>query len=154
MNIFFRYLLFVSIFVSLQSCITFQELNFKGISSHRIEEISFKNGIKINLSVKLENPNWFGIKVRGGEVNIKANGINLGKFQISKPVEIPKKSDGVIDIAIDAKVKNILGGGLLSLIKMASSGGKFKIEIEGYVKASALGMKKKVKISTTEYIGL
>lgn len=154
MTVFFRYLLFFSVIITLQSCVVFKELKFKGISSHKIEEVSFKNGVKLNLGVKLENPNWFAIKVRGGEIDVKANGINLGKFAISKAVKIPKKSDGVIDIAIDAKVKNLLGGGLLSLIKMATSGGKFKIELDGYVKASALGMKKRVKVSTTEYIGL
>ena len=154
MTVFFRYLLFFSVIITLQSCVVFKELKFKGISSHKIEEVSFKNGVKLNLGVKLENPNWFAIKVRAGEIDVKANGINLGKFAISKAVKIPKKSDGVIDIAIDAKVKNLLGGGLLSLIKMATSGGKFKIELDGYVKASALGMKKRVKVSTTEYIGL
>jgi len=154
MTLFFRYLFLFSIIASLQGCVAFKDLKFKGISSHKIEKFSLKEGLKLNLGVKIENPNWFGIKVRGGEVNVKANGINLGKFEISKAVKIPKKSDGVIDIAIDAKLKSMLGGGLLSLIKMASSGGKFKVEIDGYVKASALGMKKKVKISTTEYIGL
>jgi hypothetical protein len=37
---------------------------------------------------------------------------------------------------------------------MATKGGKLKIELEGYVHASALGLSKKVKVSTTEYIGL
>ena len=91
MTIFFRYLSFLLIVISLESCFAFKDLEFKGISNHEIEDISFKNGIKINLGVRLENPNWFAIKAKGGEVNVKANGINLGKFQITRPVKIPKK---------------------------------------------------------------
>ena len=116
--------------------------------------MSFINGIKLNLGVRLENPNWFSIKAKGGEVNVKANGINLGKFAITKPVKIPKKSDGVLEIGIESKIKNLLGGGLLSLVSMASKGGKLKLGLEGYVHASALGISKKIKVSTTEYIGL
>ena len=111
-------------------------------------------GIKLNLGVKLENPNWFAIKAKGGEIHIKANEISLGSFKIAKAVKIPKKSDGVIDIEIESKFKNLLGSGVMSLISVMSNGGKFKVEIDGFVKASALGLSKKVKISTTEYIGL
>jgi LEA14-like dessication related protein len=132
----------------------FKDLEFKGISSHKIEEVSLKNGLKLSLGVQLQNPNWFAIKAKGGEINVKANGINLGKFQISRSVNIPKKSDGIIEIGIESKLKNLLGGGLLSLVSMATKGGKLKIELEGYVHASAIGLSKKVKVSTVEYIGL
>jgi LEA14-like dessication related protein len=132
----------------------FKDLEFKGISSHKIEEVSLKNGLKLSLGVQLQNPNWFAIKAKGGEINVKVNGINLGKFQISRSVNIPKKSDGIIEIGIESKLKNLLGGGLLSLVSMATKGGKLKIELEGYVHASAIGLSKKVKVSTVEYIGL
>ena len=154
MTTFFRYFSLLLIVISLEGCFVFKDLQFKGISSHKIEEISFKNGLKLNLGVQLQNPNWFAIKAKGGEINVKANGINLGKFQIAKSVNIPKKSDGVVEIGIESKLKNLLGGGLLSLVSIATKGGKLKIELEGYVHASALGLSKRVKVSTIEYIGL
>lgn len=154
MTLFFRYSSLLLIVISLQGCFIFKDLEFKGISSHKIEEISFKNGLKLNLGVQLQNPNWFAIRAKGGEINVKANGINLGKFEIARSVHIPKKSDGIIEIGIESKLKNLLGSGLISLVSMATKGGKLKIELEGYVHASALGLSKKIKVSTTEYIGL
>ncbi|MBI35216.1 MAG: hypothetical protein CMP67_07620 [Flavobacteriales bacterium] len=154
MTTFFRYFSFLLVICSLESCIAFRDLEFKGISNHKVEEISLKNGIKLNLGVRLENPNWFAIKAKGGEINVKANGINLGKFKITKPVKIPKKSDGVLEIGVEAKIKNLLGSSLLSIISMASKGGKLKLELEGYVHASALGLSRRIKVLTTEYIGL
>lgn len=150
---FLRYTLLISVIISLQSCVAFKDLKFKGIDNYKVGEFSMK-GIKLNLGVKLENPNWFAIKAKGGEIHIKANEISLGSFKIAKAVKIPKKSDGVIDIEIESKFKNLLGSGVMSLISVMSNGGKFKVEIDGFVKASALGLSKKVKISTTEYIGL
>ncbi|MAW64744.1 MAG: hypothetical protein CMD18_00955 [Flavobacteriales bacterium] len=151
---FFRYFSLLLIVISIEGCFMFKDLEFKGIASHKIEEVSLKNGLILNLGVQLQNPNWFAIKAKGGEINVKANGINLGKFQISRSVNIPKKSDGIIEIGIESKLKNLLGGGLLSLVSMATKGGKLKIELEGYVHASALGLSKRVKVSTIEYIGL
>lgn len=151
---FFRYFSLLLIVISIEGCFMFKDLEFKGIASHKIEEVSLKNGLRLNLGVQLQNPNWFAIKAKGGEINVKANGINLGKFQISRSVNIPKKSDGIIEIGIESKLKNLLGGGLLSLVSMATKGGKLKIELEGYVHASALGLSKRVKVSTIEYIGL
>lgn len=153
MRAFLRYSILLSVIISLQSCIAFKDLKFKGIDNYKVGEFSL-NGIKLNLGVKLENPNWFAIKAKGGEIHIKANEVSLGSFKIAKAVKIPKKSNGVVNIEIESKFKNILSGGVMSLISIISNGGKFKIEINGFVKASALGISKKVKISTTEYIGL
>lgn len=153
MNIYLRYFFLVTVVLLLQGCVAFKDLKFKGISNYKVEEFSMK-GIKLNLGIKVENPNWFAIKAKGGDIAVKANGVNLGNFQITKKVKIPKKSDGVVDVAIEAKIKNILGTGLLSLMSIINQGGKVKIEVDGYVHAGALGVSKKVKVKTTEYIGL
>jgi LEA14-like dessication related protein len=153
MSTFLKYTLLFTVIISLQSCLAFKDLKFKGINNCKVGEFSL-SGIKLNLSVKLENPNWFAIKAKGGEVHIKANEVSLGSFKIARAVKIPKKSNGIVNIEIESKFKNILGSGVMSLISILSNGGKFKIEIDGFVKASALGISKKVKISTTDYIGL
>jgi LEA14-like dessication related protein len=153
MTSFFKYFSFLLILVSLESCLVLKDLEFKGISRHKIEEFSLNNGIKLQLGVQLANPNWFAIKANGGKVNIKINEINLGEFKLTKPVKIPKKSDGVLEIGIESKIKNLIGGGILSIFSLASSGGKLKIEMEGFVRGSAFGISKKVKVSTIEYIG-
>ena len=78
----------------------------------------------------------------------------MGVFNITKAVKIPKKSDGVVNVGIEAKTKNIIGTSLLSLMSIATKGGKVKLEVDGYIHAGAFGISKKVKVSTTEYIGL
>lgn len=152
MKHFLKYCSLLFIVISFQSCI-YKDLQFKGISSYKVEEFSMKR-IKIHLDIKLQNPNWYAITARGGELNIKANGVNLGSFSLSEPVKIDKKSDGVVGVGIETKVKKLLGGSLLSIASLFQAGGKVKLEVSGYIKAKALGVKKRVKVSTTEYIGL
>ena len=70
----------------------------------------------IRKGVKLDNHNWFAIKASGGSINIKANGVNLGSFKLTKPVKLPKNSDGVVNIGIESKFKNLLGSSIDKVI--------------------------------------
>jgi len=137
----------------MQSCIAFKDLEFKGIDSYKVEEISM-SGIKLNLSVKIENPNWFKIKARGGEVDVKLGGNSLGKFLLTDEVILPKKSDGVITVRIESKFKSFLGGGFIGIMSMIRNGGEVEVEMKGHIKAHALGVTKKIPISTKEKIRL
>lgn len=137
----------------MQSCVAFKDLEYKGIDSYKVEEISM-SGVKLSLSVKIENPNWFKIKARGGEIDVKLGGNSLGKFSLMDEVILPKKSDGVITVRIESKFKSLLGGGLIGIMSMIRSGGETEIELKGHIKAHALGITKKIPISSKEKIEL
>jgi len=142
-----------SLVLLLQSCIVFKDLAYKGIDSYKVEEISMK-GLKLSLSVKIENPNWFKIKAKGGEIDVKLGGNSLGKFSLIDEVILPKKSDGVVRVRIESKFKSLLGGGIIGIMSMFRSGGETEIELKGYIKARALGVVKKIPISSKENLKL
>ena len=137
----------------LQSCIVFKDLSYKGIDSYKVEEISMK-GLKLSLSVKIENPNWFKIKAKGGEIDVKLGGNSLGKFSLIDEVILPKKSDGFVRIRIESKFKSLLSGGVIGAMSMFRRGGEAEIELNGYIKAKALGVVKKVHVSSKEKLKL
>ncbi len=142
-----------SLVLLLQSCIVFKDLSYKGIDSYKVEEISMK-GLKLSLSVKIENPNWFKIKAKGGEIDVKLGGNSLGKFSLIDEVILPKKSDGVVRIRIESKFKSLLGGGIIGVMSMFRRGGETEIELNGYIKAKSLGFVKKIHISSKEKLKL
>ena len=142
-----------SLILLLQSCIVFKDLSYKGIDSYKVEEISMK-GLKLSLSVKIENPNWFKIKARGGEIDVKLGGNSLGKFSLIDEVILPKKSDGIVRVRIESKFKSLLGGGIIGIMSMFRSGGETEIELNGYIKVKALGVVKKIPISSKEKLQL
>lgn len=137
----------------MQSCVVFKDLEYKGIESYSVDNISM-TGIKLTLNVKISNPNWFKIKAKGGSLVVKANNMDLGTFSLTDEVVLKKKSEGVVNVKIESKFKSLLGGGIMGLLSMATNGGKVDINIEGHIKASALGMSKNIPISTTETIEL
>lgn len=137
----------------MQSCVVFKDLEYKGIESYSVDNISM-TGIKLTLNVKISNPNWFKIKAKGGSLVVKANNMDLGTFSLTDEVVLKKKSEGVVNVKIESKFKSLLGGGIMGLLSMATNGGKVDINIEGHIRASALGMSKNIPISTTETIEL
>lgn len=148
-----RFSAFIVLILSMQSCVVFKDLEYKGIENYTVDEVSM-SGIKLTLNVKISNPNWFKIKAKGGALAIKANDISLGTFSLSDEVVLEKKSEGVVKVKIESKFKSLLSGGLMGILSMATSGGKMDLNIEGHIKASALGMTKNIPISTTETIQL
>lgn len=148
-----RLSVFLCLILSMQSCVVFKDLEYKGIESYSVDNISM-TGIKLTLNVKISNPNWFKIKAKGGSLVVKANNMDLGTFSLTDEVVLKKKSEGVVNVKIESKFKSLLGGGIMGLLSMATNGGKVDINIEGHIKASALGMSKNIPISTTETIEL
>lgn len=148
-----RFSVFIGLIISMQSCVVFKDLEYKGIENYTVDEVSM-SGIKLTLNVKISNPNWFKIKAKGGSLVVKANDMDLGTFSLSDEVILKKKSEGVVKVKIESKFKSLLGGGLMGILSMATNGGKMNLNIEGHIKASALGMSKNIPISTTETIEL
>lgn len=137
-----RYLPFTFLFaivITLQSCVAFKDLEFKGVSDYNVEQFNLQ-GIKLNVGIKMSNPNWFAIRASGGEVDVKANGIKLGTFKLTNTVKLPKKSEGVVKLQIESSLKNLVGGGALSLLSLTTLGSKLKLEINGFIRAKALGL--------------
>ena len=149
----FKLSLLFSLVLLLQSCIVFKDLSYKGIDSYKVEEISTK-GLKLSMSVKIENPNWFNIKAKGGEIDVKLGGNSLGKFSLIDEIILPKNSDGVVRVRIESKFKSLLDGGIIGIMSMLRSGGQTEIELKGYIKARALGLVKKIPISSKEKMKL
>ena len=106
------------------------------------------------MSVKIENPNWFNIKAKGGEIDVKLGGNSLGKFSLIDEIILPKNSDGVVRVRIESKFKSLLDGGIIGIMSMLRSGGQTEIELKGYIKARALGLVKKIPISSKEKMRL
>ena len=130
-----------------------RDAKFNILNEYKVEEISTK-GLKLSMSVKIENPNWFNIKAKGGEIDVKLGGNSLGKFSLIDEIILPKNSDGVVRVRIESIFKSLLDGGIIGIMSMLRSGGQTEIELKGYIKARALGLVKKIPISSKEKMRL
>lgn len=153
MRIILKYTSFLALVLCLQSCAAFKDLEYQGLESYEVEDVSL-SGIKLHLAAKIANPNWFTIKAKGGELTVSTDGSKLGTFVLTDEVILEKKSEGIVNIHIESKFKSLFGGSMMGLISLIGKGGKMDIEIEGHIKAHALGITKSIPIKSKETIEL
>lgn len=137
----------------MQSCWLYKDVTYSGLKDFAVEELSF-SGVKVAFDIEVDNPNFYKISATDGEIAVKANEIDMGKFQLVDEVVLPKKSKGVVSAKVETSFKSILSGGIMSIMTMFRSGGQLVLNLNGYVNAKALGLKKRIAISSTEKVSL
>ena len=146
LSIFTLFLLFFA------SCIQYEEIKYSGVKNISIQ--SFENNeLKLKITVAVENPNTYKIKITSGKFNVKTEDIDLGSFDLSDKTVIPANSKGNIDVYVSTKFKSLFSTKMLNLMSKVKSG-RIPITIDGHIIAKAKIFRKKVKFNQSEEIRL
>lgn len=147
----YKKLAILFIVLILSSCNAYKTVNFTGV-----KHVEFKgmmnNKISLELSVPIENPNWYKLKIKSMDFDVRVNGSYLGKMKNGKEIIIPAKSDTLQVFPVDIYVKNLFGA-MSTLNKMRNSR-SVEMQIEGSMKVKALLSSKTIEISEKQRISL
>lgn len=144
-----RFLSITLVLLHLSSCQTYREVEMLGVEGYEVESFD-TSGAVIKISVRVKNPNGYKIKITNSDLDLSLNGRSAGKAEIDKKIVLPKRSDMVHTFKVKANFKQ-LAGGFTSLIGIMTSG-KAKVKVEGWVKAKALGIGRKVDVDFNESV--
>ena len=135
---------------TLSACEVYQEVQFGGVKG--VHDAQPADG-KINLvaDLKVDNPNNYKIKVKPATMDVFINDRPAGVAFLQEPVTLLKRTDTIYAVKLAAQLKNI---NLFSLAQMALGGGKVKVTLKGIVKASAIGVTKKINVNESRMIDL
>lgn len=138
--------------ISISGCSLIKPLELKSINSFEIGENSAIKGIVVTTNLSLHNPNGFKFTVNSADIDVFADGVNLGKLQGSKNIEVGAKSDFSGDFFIEISFVKLLmsGNNLLSKIKS----GKIEMQLKGSIDADILWINKNFKVNHIEIIDL
>lgn len=134
------------------SCSNVQQLQVESINQFQVIETS-KGEITFGIDATVYNPNSFTIKVKDFDLKLKINNVNLGKANIDRKFKLKGKSTESYYFEVKVKVGNMLFGAL-PLIASLSKDKQAKIHLEGKVKASVMGIPKKVKVGIEKDVTL
>lgn len=139
------------IIVLLSGCSAYKQVNFTGVDG-----VDFKgmvdNKISLELKVPIENPNWYKIKIKSMDFDVRVNGNYLGKMKNAKQIIIPAKSDTTQSFLVDIYVKNLLGS-MSTLYKMRKAK-SVEMEIDGTMKVKAFLSARTIEISEKQRVSL
>ena len=78
--------------VLLSSCLSYEEVAFKGITDVQVNELD-KDGLSARVTVTLDNPNSFRIHVIDPNVDLYLNEVFIGKAMLDSSLVLAKKSE-------------------------------------------------------------
>ena len=103
--------------------------------------------LRVGFGLDVENPNKFDINIKNINVKVKINGIEVGEVDSEKRFKLIKNSRNTYKMFVTADIKKILAGSLANLGALLSGGMKtMEAEIEGELKASAMGVIKTIPV--------
>jgi len=129
------------------SCMEFEEVKFKGIQNVKLPKFDNKEML-INLTLKLENPNNYKIKIKPSHVDVYIEEKMMGTIYLDKKVVLKKRQENAYTTQLRV---NLQDGAFLSLMKYVVMP-KVSIRFKGRVKGSVYGISKKVDIDQTRLI--
>lgn len=142
-----NWLVIASLLFILSSCLEFDDVKFKGIESVKFPKVDQKE-ILIDLSLKLDNPNNYKIKIKPSTLDVYIGGVLMGQVHLDKKFVIKRNREGSYSTQLAVKLED---GMLFSLMKFATMT-EVSIRFKGRVKGSVYGINKKVDIDETKKI--
>ena len=135
------------LFLSLNSCIKIQDVEFKGMDGVKMERMENKK-LVLKLGVKIENPNFVSIKVQPSVVDVFVNDELIGKAYLEESLKLIRKKEDTYfaNVRIDLE-----DGALFKFVKYAMKL-KVQLRVKGVVKGSVFGIPKKVDIDQVKEI--
>lgn len=136
----------LSLFV-LSSCEWYQDVDIVEVGKVKLDGINGNNA-SINLDVELNNPNWYGIKVKPSFLSVYVEDEYVGKAHLLEKVKFKRKKVATYNLKVD-----LLGekGVLKKAMKYALKK-ELKIRLEGKVKAGVFIISKKFEVDETKTI--
>ena len=151
MKYFIKFSLLIFTMQLISGCSFIKPLEFESINSLKVEESSGR-GIILVANISLFNPNGVKILINSADIDVYAEGVNLGKLQIPELINIDAKSEFAGNYRVEINFTKLLLAGKNIISKLRS--GKIEINLKGTIEAEFLWMHKNFIVNYTEKIDM
>lgn len=142
--------LVVSLF-TFSSCLTYQDVEIVSVNDVKVEKFT-KDEARVAVTVTVDNPNSYKIKIVNSDLDLFLNGNAMGEAVIDNTIVLPKKSRKEHTIYISTDLSK--AAGLLPTLFTMALGSQAKFRVTGTIKAKAFGIGKKFPVDFQENVKL
>ena len=126
MKYFIRFGLLLFTILLINGCSFIKPLEFETINSFKVQESSGR-GITVVANLTLYNPNGVKIVIDSADIDVYAEGVNLGKLQIPELIVIDGKSEFTGNYRVEINFTKLLLAGKNVISKLRS--GKLEVNL-------------------------
>ena len=136
------------------SCSGFEEIELTQVKELKVKNIS-SGTIDFSVDAEIYNPNSFGVSVKGAELDIKLEGIDLGKTQLGESFKIKGNSKETHQINFNLDISKLSITSIPKIISLATSGSRgVNVEVNGTIKGGAFLINKTFPVNLKQKVPL
>lgn len=131
-----------------------QTPSLNGISRLRLNKKNEDRKLQFAMLAKIENPNWFRIKVLSYDLEVFINGSKVGKAECEDDHVLRAHKENEVPFAVETGVKGIFKGigGLIGGLHDGEEG--VEVRVVGEIVARGLLITKRFPLDVTERVSL
>lgn len=143
----FLNILLAFLIVGWMSSCAIEAPEFMGSEGLKLEKMEEKE-ILFSAGVKVNNPNWFGIKLKRSTLDIYLEDQLLGKLHLEKKVKMKAKRESALTLSLRASLEE----GAMMMILRNSMKDNVSVRFKGKVKGGIWIFSKKIEVDETRQI--
>lgn len=116
------------------SCSNPKDLVYQQVNNVHVNRLGFKESM-VGLNVVYYNPNKYGLKAKGGDIDVFMNDKYLGKANIETATDIPKLDTFSVPVSVTLNMQSLLQNSFQFL-----QSSDVTIRLKGYVKVGKAGV--------------
>lgn len=138
-------------FMLFTSCLTYEDIDFKGIDDVKVNEFSQK-GIDVEIMANIYNPNNYNIKIVDSDLDFYLGNTKVGRGTIDKNITIKKKLEKSYTFRLKADPGQMQMG-ITNILQMLFTQ-TATVGVKGTIKVRAMGVSKTIPVDFKEKIAL
>lgn len=141
-----RYFILVVTAIILSSC-SFQNIKMvqsNGVQFNKVEG----NNYSFNMGAKLDNPNWFGIRLKKANFEVYAQDKYMGIMNLDQKLKLKRKSVSDINVPMTLILEE---GAIWDVFKLAKQS-EVEVRLKGKVKGGVFIFSKKIEVDERKTI--
>tara|TARA_R110002049_G_scaffold218363_3_gene389849 strand:+ start:726 stop:1172 length:447 start_codon:yes stop_codon:yes gene_type:complete len=136
------------------SCTGFEEVELTEVKELKVLNVS-SGKVDFSVNAEIYNPNTFGVTVKGAELDIKLEGIDLGKTKLDESFKVKGNSKEIHQISFNLDISKLSLMSIPKLLGIVSSGGReVNVEVNGTIKGGAFLINKTFPVSVKQKVPL
>lgn len=133
------------------ACMDYSEVELLGVREARLTRLDAK-GLSATITVEVNNPNDFRIKVTNPDVDLFLNDMPIGKAELDSAVVLAPNSTALYAVPLRANFSE--GQGMLPLLLGSALSGTMKLGAKGTVEGRAHWLRKRFPFEAEHRIDL